>query len=520
MSACYNADSVDLCLAAHRQNIRRQEMVMVQLPSLLALDIGTSSVRAFLYGVDGAPVSDVRAQRAYMLTTSHEGEVSVDADHLVDLVALTLDEVLERAGERAGQIVGVATSAFWHSLVPLDTGERPLMPLLTWEDTRPQQAALDLRASLDEQTFYQRTGARLHTSYWPAKLAWLAGVHPEIAQRAARYVSFSDYLYTRLLGRSCCSLSMASGTGLLNIHTRSWDADLLAALHVSLTQLSELCDLADARRGLTPTFAARWPALRDVPWFPAIGDGAAANIGSGCTDLSTWAVTIGTSSAMRVLAPPERVVPQRGLWLYLVDRHRAVLGGALSEGGNILAWLQHTLQLPDLAALDAQIAGLPPAGHGLTILPMLAGERGPGWHTHAGMTISGLTLHTTPAEIALAALESIVFQLSRIYNQLVSALADRVPQPRLIASGSALLKSAALPHLLADTLNCPLEISNVRESSARGAALLALEALGRVPDLARLSPGTTTVMQPDPVRHTIYAQARERQQRFYDLLLP
>jgi gluconokinase len=488
-------------------------------PFVLALDIGTSSTRALLYDAAGVAVPDVRVQLTYTLTTSHDGEASVDADALVDLVVRTIDEILQKAGPRSEQIVAVATSTFWHTLLPLDASSCPLLPLLTWEDTRPRRAAVELRARLDEAAIHRRTGAHLHTSYWPAKIAWLTATYPDIARRVARYVSFGEYLHERLLGRAVCSLSMASGTGLLNTRARVWDDELLKELGLSLSQLPTPGDTSDVLCGLKPEFAGRWPALKGVPWFPAIGDGATANIGSNCATSSTWAVTVGTSSALRVVVPPEQIEPERGLWLYYVDRRRALLGGALSEGGNILAWLRRTLQLPDLSELDEQLARLEPAAHGLTVLPLLAGERSPGWHTRAGMTISGLTLHSAPIEIARAALEAVVFQLSRVYDLLVRALAVQASAPRLLASGAALLNSPLLCQILADTLNRPLELSEGNEASARGAALLALEALQILPDLAELAPEISTIVQPDPTRHAIYRAARERQQALYDLLL-
>jgi gluconokinase len=487
--------------------------------SILALDVGTSSTRAILYDTDGHALPDLTAQVSYQLTTSHEGEASVDADFLLGLVARTIDEVLQRAGERAGSILAVATSTFWHTLLPLDARGRPLLPLMTWEDTRPQQTCAELRHRLDEAALHRRTGVRLHTSYWPAKISWLAGAYPEIARQTARYVSFGEYLHERFLGRSVCSLSMASGTGLLHIHTRTWDADLLAALPLSSAQLPEIGDLSATVEGLRPEFARRWPALANVPWFPAIGDGAAANVGSHCISSSTWAVTMGTSSALRVVVPPEEVEPEQGLWLYFVDARRALLGGALSEGGNMVAWLAKTLQLPDLAELDRQFGQMEPAAHGLTVLPMLAGERSPGWHASASMTITGLTMHSTPAEIARAALEAVVFQVSRVYDQLAHALSAHTTSPRLIASGAALLKSSLLRQVLADTLNRPLELLESGEASARGAALLALEALRIIPDLSRLAPETSALVRPDPARHAVYQKARERQQGLYELLL-
>jgi gluconokinase len=403
--------------------------------------------------------------------------------------------------------------------LPLDRSGRPLLPLLTWEDTRPQRAALELRALLDEASTHRRTGTRLHTSYWPAKIRWLATAYPAIAARTAHYVSFGEYLHKRLLGRSVCSLSMASGTGLLNIHARAWDSELLTLLGISPTQLPAPGDLPESLEGLAPEFAARWPALVHVPWFPAIGDGAAANIGSNCINPTTWAVTMGTSSAIRVVVPPGQVEPEQGLWLYAVDKNRALLGGALSEGGNMLAWLKQTLQLSDLAEFDQQFASLQPTAHGLTVLPQLAGERSPGWHPHAAMTIAGLTLHTTPAEIARASLEAVIFQLSQVHDQLSHVLASQVVQPRLIVNGGALLKSALLRQILADTLNRPLELSASSEASARGAALLALETLHLLPNLAQLQPATTIIVQPDPARHQIYRKARARQQELYQKML-
>ena len=492
---------------------------MANQHALLALDIGTSSTRAILYDAGGTALPDMQAQLTYQLTTSHEGEASVDADALVDLVARTIDELLHKAGSQAGQIVGVATSAFWHTLLPLDASGRPLMPLMTWEDTRPQQASVELRARLDEAAIHRRTGARLHTSYWPAKISWLVQAHPEIAQQAKRYVSFGEYLHERLLGRAVCSLSMASGTGLLDTRARAWDDELCTFLHLSASQLPQPGDLPDTLQGLKPEFAQRWPALHTIPWFPAIGDGAAANIGSNCANSSMWAVTMGTSSALRVVVSPEQVTPEQGLWLYYVDKRRALLGGALSEGGNMVAWLKKTLQLPELDELDKQLEQLQPDAHGLTILPMLSGERSPGWHTNASLTISGLSIHSTPQEIARASLEAVVFQISRVYDQLVHALKATNTQPRLIASGTALLKSPLLSQMLSDTLNCPLELSHGGEASARGVALLALETLRLIPELAHIDPEITTIVQPDASRHAIYQKARERQQKLYDLLL-
>ena len=247
-----------------------------------------------------------------------------------------------------------------------------------------------------------------------------------------------------------------------------------------------------------------------------------------------WALTIGTSSAMRVVIPPDAVVPSGGLWLYRVDARRGLLGGALSEGGNIPAWLEATVKLPPLEQAEPLIATLPPDEHGLTVLPFISGERSPGWHDRATMTISGLTAHTTPADILRASLEAIAYQVNAVYQELLTTTHQQAekntsqpqhapysqqPQPRIIGSGGALLSSPTFQHIIASTLNTPLYPSLEREASARGVALLALEALGIIPDVAQVPMQLGPQMMPDDEQHAAYIRGMERQSELYRMLL-
>lgn len=488
-------------------------------PYVLALDIGTSSVRALLFDATGLVVPHVLSQHPYSLTTSKEGESSVDAGMLVDFVAQAIDEALAAAGPLAAQIGAVATDTFWHSLLAVDDAGRPLTPVISWEDTRPRQALTSLCAQLDETAVHRRTGAHLHASYWPAKLRWLAATQPAVCERTAQWLSFGEYLHRCFLGRSVCSLSMASGTGMLDIRSRTWDSELEQLLGVRPGRLPALGDLHDSLAGLRPEFAERWPALRAVPWFPAIGDGAAANVGSGCAIEENWALTVGASSAIRVLVPLDTITPSRGLWLYLLDARRGLLGGALSEGGNIFAWLETVLKLPPLAEAEALIAGLVPDAHGLTVLPFISGERSPGWHIDARMALVGINTHTSPVDILHACIEALAYQLNAVYEELIIALEREEIAPTLIGSGGALLGSPTLQAVIANVLNTPLYPAVEREASARGAALLALEAMGVIPDVARVPVELEAPVLPEEDAHAIYQLAMERQQRLYRALL-
>ncbi|QBD81548.1 carbohydrate kinase [Ktedonosporobacter rubrisoli] len=496
-----------------------QQAQNLEPPFVLALDVGTSSTRSLLFDARGNVVPKVLSQRTYKLTTSNEGEVSVDADALVDVVALTISDALRAAGPLAQQIGAVALDTFWHSLLGVDGSGSPIMPLITWEDTRPYAAANELKKQLAEEKVHARTGAHLHASYWPAKLRWLATQKPEVFSRAAQWISFGEYLHRRLLGQSVCTLSMASGTGMLVTREHRWDEELMDALGVKAEQFPQLGDMRDSVKGLTSEYASAWPVLRDVPWFPAAGDGATACVGSGCASVDNWSLTIGTSSAIRVVVPPEQVVPPLGLWLYLIDAKRAVLGGALSEGGNLLNWMDTSLQLPNLRDAESLVRVLEPDSHGLTILPFISGERSLGWHADARMTVAGISIHTSPAEMLRASMESLAYQLRAVYERLCATLQLGHTAPKVIGSGGALLSSRVLQEIVADTLGAQVYPSQEHEASARGAALLALEAMGLIADVAQIAPNLDAPIEPNATKGEIYRKAAARQRELYRLLL-
>lgn len=480
----------------------------VEPPLVVALDIGSSSVRGFLYDRLGRAVETVQPRLTYSMRLTADGGVEGDADELCGLVEQCLDAVLEQARPRTDKIAGVAFSTFWHSLLGVDANNVPRTPVYTWADTRSQAAAETLRRRLDASQVHARTGCVLHSSYWPAKLLWLRDTRPETVDAVSRWMSFGEYLFLRWFGQPACSPSMASATGLFNQRENSWDKELLQLLGLEAEKFSCVTDQNRLYRGLRKDLAGHWPALYDVPWFPPHGDGGCSNIGSGCLVPHQWSLTLGTSAALRALWPADWVEVPAGLWRYRVDGHRFVLGGALSNAGNLFAWLQQTLRLDDDQVLERQVAAMEPAAHGLTVLPFWAGERSPSWNLRAKGAIVGLTLHTTAAEIVRATLEAIAYRIAAVAEQLYSTVTDA---PEVIASGGALSGSSPWVQILTDVLGCPVMLSGVSESASRGAALLALEALGAIKDLAEVPVPAGKSYQPDARHHQRYREAAERQ---------
>ena len=475
---------------------------------VIAVDVGTSSARASAYDADGRPVAGLYHQTPYEARLTHDGGVEHDPRVLFAAVATCLDAVCTRAGRATVRGVGVTT--FWHGLCGFDAAGDAVTPVYMWGDSRSARDAAVLRDALDETALHARTGCHLHSSYWPAKLRWLARERPVEAQRVARWGSFGEHLELTIFGDAATSVSMASATGLFDIAAGTWDAEALAAAGIEAGQLFRVVDRTDSRRGLRAEWAARWPALHAVPWFPAIGDGAASNVGSDCIARDRIALNVGTSAALRVATDASRQ-PPRGLWRYAVDRERLLLGGATSEGGNVYAWCRETLRLPDDAVLERHLDAMPPDVHGLTVLPFLAGERAPGWRGDRRGAVTGLSLDTQPIDIVRAALEAVALRLALVYRLLAPHAAR---EHVIVASGGAVTRSRAWMRILADALGHAVTRSHEAEATSRGAALLALNALGAVPDLAAVRGPLGETFAPDPARHARYREALERQRAF------
>lgn len=483
-------------------------------PLVLTIDVGTSSVRSLVYDARGRMVRDWEVHRPYLVETTADGGVFVDPQELMRLVQSCVDAVLQFVGKPADRIAAVACDTFWHSLMGVDGSGRPLTPLYTWADTRSSECASTLRHQLDERVLHSRTGVVFHSSYLPAKLLWIQKTYPDVMQKVSYWMSFGEYLYLRLFGQRRVSISMASGTGLLDQNTCVWDEELLAVLPMHVDQLSPLAEFCDAAIGLVDSFKVRWTALANIPWYLPLGDGGCNNVGSGGFSPEWVVAMIGTSGALRVVNKGETAETPWGLWTYRIDRQRYVQGGALSDGGNVYGWLKDTLRLDPLD-LDRKLMAQKPDSHGLTILPFLAGERSPDWNLSAQAAFVGMTLDTKPLSILQASLEAVAYRFALIY----AILKRDVNKPQgIIGSGAGLLHSPAWVQIMSDVLGEPLVISAVPEASSRGAALLVLEAMGVLAHLSDAPAPMGKKHEPQPNNTEIYRAAIERQQDVYSRL--
>ncbi len=443
---------------------------------MLALDLGTSSVRSAVFDKKARALPDSRASAEY--------HVRHTADHGAELdPARVLRATRKCLRLTNSTLTTVAASGFWHSLLGVDRSGTPLTPIYTWADARCAPEAARLRGEFDERKIHQRTGCMLRASFWPAKLLWLRRTDRALFRRVARWVSPADWIAEQIFGLRACSHSMASGTGLYDSMRRTWDGELLERCGIREGQLNPLRDRVDDS-------------------FPAIGDGAASNLGSGATAPGVVAINVGTSAAVRAIVPGAAPL-SFGLFRFVVDAQRTLLGGAVSNAGNLRAWCLRELRLtPNDRAIERLLrAAGPRAGH-LTILPFWVNERAPTWPENLEGAILGLTQTTTAADLLHATTAAVCHRLAQIFDELRTALGG----VRQVVVSGGILQSPASLQILADSLGSELVTCLDQEASLRGAAVHALEQIGRkIPP-----PRYARRIRPRPEN---VAPAREQRQR-------
>ena len=477
-------------------------------PVVVALDVGSSGIKALGFDLEARAVPGLEARTAFALELTTDGGSEVNLSRLEDAVGNVLDELHARL--EGFTVLGVGLASFVSSLVAVGADGRALEPTLSYADTRSARFVAGLR---EDAELVERTGCPAYSSLWAAQIPWWLAAHP--GANVARWITVPDWLFSRWFGleQTRTSFSLAAWTGMLDRKTLGWDAVNLARLNLSSDAFLPLADHDAAQVGLLEPFHSRWPRFDGVPFFPAVGDGSAANVGSGALGHGRIAVTVGTTAAVRAVLNDATPPIPPGLWSYRVTRDRALVGGALTEGGNLFAWARNTLRLE--GDLEAQLAALGPDAHGLTVVTSFAGERSPGYRPDARGTLHGLSLATTPIEVLRAALEGVTYRLADLIERLQPMLEA---QPQIILTGNAILGSSLWSQMLSDVLGQQVIACNEPEATSRGAAILALKALG-LGNLESFPARLGRVFEPNLEHHAIYQRGLERQRGLIEKLV-
>lgn len=429
---------------------------------VLAIDIGSSSARSALFDERGKRLARTNCAREYAVHYGADGCAVLNPRTLCNAVRQCVAET--RRSKRKTAAIGA--SAFWHSLLGLDKARRPITPIYMWADSRGAADARRLREELDERAVHARTGCMLRASFWPAKLRWLRRTDAALFRRVKFWVSPANWIVEEVFGATGSSESMASATGLYDLVRRQWDEELCDACGVASSRLEEIASTTKASR-------------LDANLFTPIGDGAASNLGSGAERAGLFALNVGTSAAVRTICSSRHWEIPFGLFRYALDEKRQVVGGAVSNAGNLRRWCLRELRVDERSSSRlTRTERVAAATNNLDVLPFWVAERAPSWPENIHGTVAGFTQATTALEIERAAQCSAFYRLAQILE--LTEAATKAASEVIVSGG--ILRAPPLLQLLADAIGRDVAVASEREASLRGAAVFALEKLGSKPE--------------------------------------
>jgi len=450
------------------------------LPSILALDQGTTSSRAILFHQDGTPLA--QAQEEFAQHYPAPGHVEHDAHDLLATTIRVAREAIAKAGERPAAI-GITNQRETVVLWDRRTLE-PVGPAIVWQDRRTTDRCAALKAQGAEPMVRARTGLVLDPYFSGTKLERMLE-DPELRRRAERgelaFGTVDSWLVAKLTGgrRHATDPTNASRTLLYNLHTKTWDPDLLQIFKIPGEVLPEI----------VPSSGVIGETDREIfggsiPIAGLVGDQQAALFGQGCASPGTAKNTYGTGAFLLLYtgeAPPD---PVGGLLVTAAVNPAGGIGyaieGSVFIAGAVMQWLRDGLGLLASAAESERLAGSVADTGGVYLVPAFVGLGSPHWEPEARGTITGLTRGTTRAQLVRAGLESMAFSSADLITTMLEGMDLRLPRLRVDGGATA---NRWLMQFQADLLGVPVERPDCVETTALGAAALAGLAVGVWPTL-------------------------------------
>jgi gluconokinase len=319
------------------------------------------------------------------------------------------------------------------------------------------------------------------------KILWLRQEKPEVYAMAARYITAKEYVFEQITGQQVVDYSLASGSGLLNVHTLDWDSLSLDLTGIKPNQLSQIASPLTTFRGLNPSLAEALGISPDTLVVLGSSDAANSTLGAGATN--PWQATcmVGTSGAFRTIAPRPILDPAARTWCYAIDETHWLVGGAINNGGIALSWLKDVVnqafsQFPAKTELSFEdlidLAGQAGVGAGgLVCLPFFAGERSPNWNMNARGMLFGLTLQHDIRHISRSLLEGVAYRL----RSLSEILCDLTGDIREVRASGGFSHSGLWPQIIASAIGRNLLVPTWGETSSLGAAFWAMQGAGALP---------------------------------------
>jgi gluconokinase len=477
----------------------------------IGIDVGTTSTKAVAFSITGA----VLAQKSisYPILHPYENHSEQDPGKILDAVTHCLNNIAATLVEHSPVLVGFSSAL--HGLILIDKNNNPLTNCIIWADNRASKLADILKTSEIGKSFYASTGVPIHAMSPLCKICWFKENEPTVFHNTAKFIGIKEFIFHRFFGKYLIDTGMASATGLLNTNLLQWEESVLTYAGIKKTQLSEIVPTTHIEylpATLTENLTTRLHAFKRSAFIIGSSDGGLANLGSGATVEGSMAVTIGTSSAVRVVTNQPTVDKTMRTFCYHLSGQQYIMGGGSNSGAIVLQWLKESI-LENTASYEEyfKMAETITAGsNDLLLLPFILGERAPVWNSNARGMYWGLDIKHTNVHMVRAAMEAVIYNVYSIGKILLEK--NKID---IIYANGGFTDSAFWVQILADMFNIHVVVSPIEESSALGAVMIGMQAL-KISNSFDFEKGK--VYLPDKANHQIYLKQCNKMERLYELV--
>jgi gluconokinase len=446
--------------------------------SVLSIDLGTTTLKAGVVDASGAQHSLVR--RELSLVRPEPGAAEHDPHALVEALLETSTRAVAQSGLRPSRVV---LCGYQFGLLLADREGRPLTGMTTLLDTRAKAVFGRFSAENPPGPLYQRTGCPAFFLYPSVRCRFFREERPELWKRVGQFHSSKSWLVQALCGVSLSDVCTDSATQLLNLHTRSWDPELLASAGLDPAWMPALGEACGASAEVLPAGVARLGLAPGARMLAGTYDGAAIGLGLGVTSPGDGVLNLGTSGMVRVVT--DRAVlddpAQMRFQSVCYPGGTYFAGGGINNAAVVMRWFRDELGGTPFDQMDGLARQSPGGARGLIYLPYLTGERD--WRDgHAlSSTLFGMRESHVKADVLRAFMEGV----SHCFGSLVRDMREcGLPVTSVRAAGGGVRGSELWQEILAESLGCPMILGASDEAALTGNAALGLADLGVFPDLA------------------------------------
>ncbi len=452
---------------------------------LLTADIGTQSTRVALLDLEGRVVASASTPQKMMTPKPGWGEQ--DPNMWWQNVIGNIRKVLDQSGVAPGEVLAVGVCGQMHAAVPLGKdGELLSHAVQLWCDKRGADLAEAFKSGPHVEAAMKLVGNPPVASWLAFKIQWLKKHEPELYEKTWKFVPSSDYINYRLTGEIVTDWTEASGSFLMDVHTKTWSLQVAEYLGLDREKLPNVCASSNVIGRITDEAAKLTGLAKGTPVVAGAGDMLCMLISSGLTEPGRASDISGTASIMAVFVEEPVMDPR------LMNLHHALPGwisfGIIDSGGGALKWFKDEFCQAELSEakeagqevyeiLNAKAAALEPGTEGLLFFPYLMGERSLGTPFARGVFF-GLTPRISRGTMVRAIMEGVTYELRRTL-EIVEEAGNTVHDVYTIGGGT---RSELWSQIKADIYKKPVYTFETSEGGILGSGILAGTGVGVYPD--------------------------------------